>query len=343
MKFKNVFIIAEVSANHGQNFDRAVKMIRSAKSCGADAVKFQAYTPDTITINCRNKYFRISHPQWGHQTLYQLYQKAYTPWEWFPKLKKVADNEGILFFATAFDNESVDMLEGLSVPFHKIASFELVDIPLIQYAASKRKPLIMSTGMASLSEIQEAVFAARKKGCKDIALLKCVSAYPASAKAMNLRTINCMKERFGCMVGISDHTLSHEVSVAAVALGARIVEKHFLLDKKHKTPDSFFSLLPSQFKDMVKSIRIVESALGREYYGVSKDEAKSLAFRRSLFVVKDIKKGDCFTPENIRSIRPSFGLAPKYLSEVLKEKAVADIKAGTPLSRKAIKRSKGRK
>jgi pseudaminic acid synthase len=327
-----VFVIAEISANHGQDFKRALRLIEKAGDCGADAVKFQAYTPDTLTINADNKYFRIKHPKWGGQTLYELYKKAYTPWKWFKKLKKVADDSGILFFATAFDKTSVDFLEELNVRFHKISSFELVDLALIEYAAKTKKPLIMSTGMADICEIQEAVTIARNAGAKEIVLLKCVSSYPARPEEMNLKTIPHMKELFGCPVGISDHSLGIGASVCAVALGADVIEKHFILSRKIKTADSFFSIEPEELKELVTNIRIAEKALGKVYYGLTKEESKSKVFRRSLFAVKDIKKGEVFSQENVKSIRPSDGLKPKYIAAILGRKAKRDIKKGTPLS-----------
>ena len=330
---KPCLVVAEISANHGQSFKRAVSLIRKAKEAGAGAVKFQAYTPDTLTIDVNNKYFRIRHPQWGGQTLYQLYKKAYTPWNWFKKLKKVADDLGIIFFATSFDKSSVDFLEELDVPVHKISSFELVDLPLIEYAAKTKKPLIMSTGMAKLSEIKEAVNAARKAGAKDIALLKCISSYPAKPRQMNLRTIPHMKELFRCPIGISEHSLQGEISISAVSLGAKIIEKHFTLSRKIKTPDSFFSAEPQEFKKMVLDIRNVEQAIGEIRYGVTGGEKKNLIFRRSLFAIKDIKKGEVFTLENVRSIRPGYGLPPKYLKLILGKKAKKNIAKGTPLSR----------
>lgn len=333
-KSEPVFIIAEVSANHAQDIDRAFKMIKEAKRCGADAVKFQTYTPDTLTIDSENRYFRIHHPEWGGQTLYELYKKAYTPWEWFARLKKAADKEGLIFISTAFDRSSVDFLEGLGVACHKIASFELVDIPLIEYAAKTGKPLIMSTGMASAEEIKEAVTAARKAGAKDIILLKCVSSYPADPKEMNLKTIPDMAKRFKCPTGLSDHSLGTGVSVAAVSLGAVMIEKHFTLSRKKKTPDSFFSLEPKELKALVEDIRLVEKALGGVHYGLTAKEKGSLVFRRSLFVVQDIKKGEVFTEDNIRSIRPADGLKPKYMKQIIGKEATKDIKRGTPLSRK---------
>lgn len=333
LKLDKCLIIAEVSANHGQDFKRAVAMIRKAKECGADAVKFQVYTPDSLTINIENKYFRIRHPKWAGQTLYQLYEKAYTPLGWFKELKKVANDSGILFFATAFDKKGVDLLQKLNVPFHKIASFELVDLPLIEYAAKTKKPLILSTGMASFFEIKEAVDTARRAGAKDIMLLKCVSSYPARPEEMNLSTIAHMHKTFNCPVGISDHTIGTEVSIAAVSVGARIIEKHFILSKKIKTPDTFFSMEPDELKNLVNSVRIAEKAIGGIHYGLTKDEKKSRIFRRSIFAVKDIKKGERFTEENIRSIRPAYGLKPKYIKSILNKKANKDIARGTPMRR----------
>lgn len=334
--FKNRFLIAEISANHGQNFKRAVALIKAAKACGADAIKFQAYTPDTLTIDVNNKYFKISHPKWGGQTLHQLYKKAYTPWSWFEKLRRVADSEGVIFFATAFDKTSVDFLEDLDVPVHKIASFELVDLPLIEYAAKTGKPLIMSTGMASLKEIKEAVKAARNNGAKDVALLKCVSSYPSKPDDMNLMTIPDMKRLFRSYIGISDHTLGICAAIAAFSLGATIVEKHLTLSRKIKTPDSFFSLEPDEFRQLADNIREVTKALGRVRYGATIDEKKHMVFRRSLFAVEDIKKGEYFTEHNIRSIRPGYGLTPKYMKTILGKRSKMDIFKGTPLTKKLV-------
>lgn len=331
-----VFIIAEVSANHGQDFKRAVKMIKVAKACGADAVKFQTYTPDILTIDVKNKYFTIKHPKWGGQTLHQLYKKAYTPWAWFKKLKKIADDIEIVFFSTVFDRSSVDFLEDIGVPFHKVASFELVDIPLIEYIAEKKKPLMMSTGMADNREIKEAVNAAQNSGAKDIALLKCVSSYPAKPEEMNLKVIPDMEKRYKCPIGLSDHSMGTVVSTAAVALGAKIIEKHFTISRKLKTPDSFFSLEPNELKVLVDNIRMVEKAMGRKPYAISAAERKNKVYRRSLFVVKDINKGELFTENNVRSIRPGHGLPPKYLKEIIGKKSKRNLKLGTPLSRDMI-------
>lgn len=326
------FIIAEISANHGQDFKRAVSLIRKARECGADAVKFQSYTPDTLTIDVHNRYFKIKHPKWGGQTLYQLYKKAYTPWAWFEKLKKAADDAEILFFSTAFDKTAVDFLEDLGVVLHKIASFELVDLPLIQYMAATGKPMILSTGMATRSEIREAVNSARNYGAGDIALLRCISSYPARPHEMNLRTIPDMIKKFVCPIGLSDHSMDIGVSVAAVALGARIIEKHFTLSRAIRTPDSFFSLEPEEFRGLVRNIRDAEKSLGKVRYGLTRDEKISLVFRRSLFAVEDIKKGQLLTEENVRSIRPADGLKPKHLKRILGKKARVNIKKGTPLN-----------
>lgn len=331
-----LFVVAEISANHGQNFKKAVALIKKAKECGADAVKFQTYTSDTLTIDVDNRYFRIKHPKWGGQTLYQLYKKAYTPWNWFKKLKKVADDLGIIFFATAFDKTSVDFLEKLDVSLHKVSSFELVDLGLIEYMAKTKKPLILSTGMATVSEIEEAVNTAKSAGAKDIILLKCVSSYPANPKEMNLKTIPDMQKRFKCTIGLSDHTLGIGVSIAGVCLGTKIVEKHFTLSKKIETPDSFFSIEPQELKDLVENIRMAEKAIGKVHYGLTEEEKQSKVFRRSLFVVKDIKKGETFTEENIKSIRPANGFLPKHLNAILGKKATRGIRRGTPLSRKMI-------
>lgn len=328
-----VYIVAEMSANHNQSFDQAVRILYAAKEAGADAVKLQTYTPDTITIPSDREYFRIGGGTlWDSRTLYNLYQEAYMPWEWQPKLKEIADEIGLDLFSTAFDPSAVDFLEQMGVPVHKVSSFEIVDIPLIEKMAGTGKPLIISTGMATLGEIEEAMEAARRAGAEQIALLKCTSAYPAPPEEMNLRTIPHMSQAFGVPVGLSDHTLGIAVPVAAVALGACIVEKHFTLSRDIPGPDSAFSLEPQEFKTMVEAIRTVEKALGKVHYGVSEREAKSRVFRRSLFVVKDVKAGEVFTEENVRSIRPGHGLSPKHLKEVIGRKASRNIDQGTPFS-----------
>jgi pseudaminic acid synthase len=333
----SVFIIAEVSANHGQDFNRAVEMIKKAKECGADAVKFQCYKPDTMTLDCDNKYFQVEHPQWSGQTLYELYKKAYTPWEWFPKLKETAEKEGILFFATTFDKSSTDFLENLKVPIHKIASFELVDLPLIEYTAKTKKPLIISTGMGSMEEIKEAVDIAKKQGVEDLTLLKCVSSYPAEPEEINLKTLPDMEERFDCKIGLSDHTLGIGISIAAVALGAKVIEKHFTLSRDIKTPDSFFSIEPDELKKLVKNVRVAEKAIGKVHYGLTEEEKQSKVFRRSLFAVKDIKKGEKFTFKNVCSIRPGCGSEPKHIKEIINKRAEVNIKKGTPLKLYLVK------
>lgn len=328
-----VYIIAEISANHNQNYDEAVHLLRAAKDAGADAVKLQTYTPDTLTIDSDKEYFRIGEGTlWEGRNLYDLYSEAYTPWEWYHKLKQVASDLKMDIFSTAFDPTAVDFLEEMDVPVHKVASFEIVDIPLIEKMARTGKPLIISTGMATFEEIEEAFLAARKAGASEIALLKCTSGYPAPPEEMNLRTIPHLSEAFVVPVGLSDHTQGIEVPITAVALGACIVEKHFTLSRSTPGPDSAFSLEPQEFKAMVEAIRVAEKSLGRVYYGVSDKEAKSRIFRRSLFVVKDLKAGEIFTEENVRSIRPGCGLHPRHLCQILGCRATADLERGTPLT-----------
>ncbi len=328
-----VYCIAEVSANHNQDFETAVRIVRAAKDAGADAVKLQTYTPDTITIQSNRECFQVGGGTlWDGRSLYDLYKEAYTPWEWQPKLKKVADDLGMQCFSSAFDASAVDFLETMDVPAHKVASFELVDLPLIQKMAATGKPLIMSTGMATLEEIEEAVRTARRAGATQIALLKCTSAYPAPADEMNLRTIPELARRFDVPVGLSDHTMGIAVPVAAVSLGACIIEKHLTLARAAGGPDSAFSLEPEEFRAMVEGVRTAEKALGSVHFGVSERESRSRVFRRSLFVVRDVKKGELFTSENVRSIRPGDGLHTRHLAEVLGKTAALDIVQGTPLS-----------
>jgi pseudaminic acid synthase len=328
-----VYIIAEISANHNQSYDQAVRIIHAAKQSGADAVKLQTYTADTITIASSRKEFRIGGGTlWDGRNLHDLYGEAWTPWEWHPRLKKVAEDLGMDLFSSAFDTTAVDFLEEMGVPAHKVASFELVDIPLIRRMARTGKPLIMSTGMASVEEIEEALQSAREAGATQIALLKCTSAYPAPAGEMNLRTIPEMARRFGVPVGLSDHTMGIAAPVAAVALGACIIEKHLTLSRATPGPDSAFSLEPHEFRAMVEAVRTSEQALGEAHFGVSGKEEASKAFRRSLFVVEDVKRGEMFTEANVRSIRPGHGLHTRYLGEVLGKRAMRDIDRGTPLS-----------
>lgn len=328
-----VYIVAELSANHHQSFEQAVQIMHAAKDAGADALKLQTYTADTITLRSDKEYFRIAGGTlWDGRTLHDLYQEAFTPWEWQPKLKKMADELSIHLFSSAFDESAVDFLEHMNVPAHKVASFELVDIGLIQKMARTGKPLIISTGMANEEEIAEAVQAARAAGATQIALLKCTSSYPASPEEANLLTIPRLARRFDCPVGLSDHTTGIVVPVAAVALGACIIEKHICLNRTDGGPDCAFSLEPHEFKAMVDAVRTAEKALGSPQFAVGKREAGSLKFRRSLFVVEDVKRGDVFTKQNVRSIRPANGLHPRHLDEVLGQCATRDIERGTPLS-----------
>jgi len=327
-----VYIIAEISANHNADFKQALKLVKAAKEAGADAVKLQTYTADTLTIDCENEYFRIKGGTlWDNRTLYGLYQEAYTPWEWQPKLKKKAEDLEIDLFSSPFDSTAVEFLERMNVPAYKVASCEIVDIALIEKIAQTGKPVIMSTGMATLDEIQDAITAAQKAGAKEIALMKCTSAYPAPPEEMNLNTIPALSKHFQLPVGLSDHTLGYFVAVAAVAVGASLIEKHFTLSRKVPGPDSVFSLEPEEFKAMVDTVRVTEKALGEVRYGPSGQEVKSRVFRRSLFVIADIKKGEKLTEQNIRSIRPGYGLSPKYLKEVMGLRANQDIVRGTPL------------
>ncbi len=332
-----VYLVAEMSANHGQNFDQAVKIIEAAKAAGADAVKLQTYTPDTLTLDSRQDYFQIKKGTlWEGQTLYALYGEAYTPWDWQPKLKEIANGLGLDLFSTPFDFTAVDFLEKMDCPVYKVASFELVDLPLIRRMAQTGKPMIMSTGMATLGEIDEAVRAAREAGAKELALLQCNSAYPAPPEEMNLRTIPHLAEAFQVVAGLSDHTLDIAVPTAAVALGACLIEKHFTLSRAAPGPDSAFSLEPAEFKALVAAVRTVEKALGSVRYEVTPHEAASRVFRRSLFVVKDMAAGEVFSAENVRSIRPAHGLPPKYLPEVLGRRARQAIARGTPLDWKLL-------
>jgi pseudaminic acid synthase len=327
------FIIAELSANHLQNFDNAVKLVKEAKKAGADAVKLQTYTPDTITIDCDNEYFQIKQGTiWDGTTLHKLYQEAYTPWEWQPKLKKIAEEEGLICFSSPFDLTSVDFLEEMEVPAYKIASFEINDIPFIEYIATKGKPVIMSTGIARLSDIQDAVEACYRNGNRQVILLKCTSAYPAPLETINLNTIPNMVDTFDTIVGLSDHTLGYAVALGAVALGAKVVEKHFTLNRADGGPDSQFSMEPEEFAAMVKGIREVEKALGTVTYELTEKQIRSREHSRSLFVVKDIKQGEMFSEDNVRSIRPGFGMETKYINAVLGKKARAAISKGTPLN-----------
>lgn len=330
-KNKKTYIIAEMSANHAGSIERAKEIIHAAKEAGADCIKIQTYTPDTITIDCDNKYFHIDNGTWEGENLYHLYEKAYTPWEWQGELKDEAEKIGIDFFSTPFDKTAVDFLEDIGVEFYKIASFEMVDVPLIEYVASKGKPIIMSTGMASLGEIEDAVQAIRRQGNDQIALLRCASAYPAITDEMNLATMVNMKETFGVPVGLSDHSMGSVGAVTAVALGASIIEKHFCLDRAIDNPDASFSMNPHEFQQMVKDIRQAEKAIGKVRYGASEQEKGSVVFRKSIFCVEDIHAGDILTTDNIRVIRPGYGMKPIFYHDILGKHATRDIKCGTPI------------
>ena len=326
------FIIAELSANHNHKKDIALRTIEAAKNAGADAVKIQTYTADTITLDCDNEYFQIKQGTiWDGTTLYKLYQQAYTPWEWHKDLFDYAAELDIPLFSTPFDKTAVDFLETLNNPIYKIASFEITDIPLITYAASKHKPMIISTGIATLQEIEEAVVACKKAGNSDITLLKCTSSYPAPLNEANLLTIPDMLKRFNCKVGLSDHTMGDTCACAAVAFGAKVIEKHFIIDRSIGGPDSAFSMEAEEFAGMVKRIRETEECLGKVSYELSELSKKGRKFSRSLFAVRDIQRGEIFTEENIRSIRPGDGLSPKYLPKLLGKKSDRDYKRGEPI------------
>jgi pseudaminic acid synthase len=328
-----VYIVAEMSANHGQDRCRAMEMIHAMKESGADAVKLQTYTPDTLTIDSDREYFRVGKgTPWEGRTLYRLYEEAMTPWDWHAELKTAAEDIGLDFFSTPFDETAVDFLEELGTPVHKIASFENVDHALIRRIAETGKPIIMSTGMATLPELEEAVETIRSAGGDQLALLKCTSAYPSPPEEMNLRTLPDLQQKFGVPVGLSDHTRGIAVPVAAVALGAQLLEKHFTLSREPEGPDSVFSLEPDEFREMAGAVRAAEKALGAPCYSPTETEMKSRCFRRSLFVVQAIRRGDEITPENVRSIRPGHGLHPRHLDTVLGKRAARDIDRGTPLA-----------
>ena len=326
------YIVAEMSANHNQDFERAVKIVESARAAGADALKVQTYTPDTITIDCDADYFQIRDTIWGKQSLHGLYKQAYTPWEWQPKLQKAANDLGMDFFSSPFDPTSVDFLEKMNVPAYKVASFEVVDIPLVRKMAKTGKPIIVSTGMATFAEINEVVQTIRENDVGGLALLKCTSAYPAPPEEINLRTIPHMAQAFDLPVGLSDHTMGGAVAVAAVAIGACIVEKHFTLSRADSGTDSAFSMEPDEFAKMVRDIRQVEKSLGQVDYEITKSQIGMRKYRRSLFVVRDIKAGEVISEDNVRSIRPGNGLHPRHMGDVLGRKAARDIPRGTPLS-----------
>lgn len=323
------FVIAELSANHNGSKQVALDTIKAAKSAGADAIKLQTYTADTLTLNCKKDDFKISQGTlWDEKYFYDLYKEAYTPWEWHAELFEAAHKEGLVCFSTPFDKTAVDFLEELGNPIYKIASFEITDIPLIEYAARKGKPMVISTGIATEEDIQLAVDTCRKVGNNDITLLRCVSAYPAPLENVNLRTMLDMKERFGVKVGLSDHTMGSDVAIAATALGTEMIEKHFILDRAIGGPDAAFSMTAPEFEQMVQSIRNVETALGNVVYPTDLSKIKGRDFCRSLYVAQPMKAGDTITEENVRSVRPGFGLHPKYLNELLGRKVNRDLNKG---------------
>ncbi len=334
---ERTFIVAEVSANHLQDYERAEKIIRAAKEAGADAVKLQTYTADTITMDCDNEYFQIKQGTiWDGTTFYKLYQEAYTPWDWQPKLMKLANELGMECFSSPFDLTAVDFMEEMKMPAYKVASFEIKDIPLIRKIAKLGKPVILATGIAYLEDIERAVSTCREEGNEQIILLKCTSSYPTPYEDMNIKVIPNMAQVFGCLTGLSDHSMGTSVAVASVALGARMIEKHFTLSRADGGPDAVFSMEPAEFRRMVEEVRIVEKALGEVTYKLTDKQERSREEGRSLFVVKDMKAGEIFTEENMRSIRPAFGMAPMYYEEVLGRKARTDIARGTPLEWKLV-------
>lgn len=329
---QRVYIIAEMSANHNQDLDLAMKIVEEAARAGADAIKTQTFLPETMTVDCDNEHFRIKGTIWEDQNLHQLYLQAYTPWDWQEKLRDRAHQLGMQFFSTAYDSRSVDFLEQLDVPAYKVASFEAVDLPLLERIGRTGRPVLLSTGMADLGEIEEAVNTLRCSGCPALALLKCTSAYPAPPDEMNLRIIPHLSEAFQVPVGLSDHSLDLAVPIAAVAVGAAILEKHFILERSAGGLDSQFSLEPGEFKQMVDQVRVAEMALGHVRYGSSPKELESRALRRSLFVVRDIRSGERFNQDNVRSVRPASGLHTRYYRGILGRRALTDILRGTPLS-----------
>ncbi|MDC0479704.1 pseudaminic acid synthase [Flavobacteriaceae bacterium] len=331
------YIVAEMSANHNGKISNALKIIQKAKQYGANAIKIQTYRPDTITINSKQEDFKIKEGLWKGKTLYDLYEWAHTPWEWHKELFDYANEIGITIFSSPFDNAAVDLLEDLNTPAYKIASFEIVDIPLIKYVASTKKPIIISTGMANIEEIEEAVTACKESGCNEIALLHCVSGYPALPSDYNLNTINDMKSRFNLVTGISDHTLNNITSISSIPLGVSIIEKHFTLDRQGGGPDDSFSIEPSELKDLCESSHTAWTALGKIDYTRKSSEISNIKFRRSLYFVKGLKMGDIINKGHIKSIRPGFGIAPKYIDKVIGKKALGNIKVGTPVSKEYIK------
>jgi len=331
-----VFIIAELSANHNGSLETAIETIKAAKRSGADAIKLQTYTADSMTIDCNQDDFVIKGTVWEGKSLYKLYEEAYTPWEWHEELFHVAKEEGLVCFSSPFDKKAVDFLEELNSPVYKVASFEITDIPLIEYVASKRKPIIFSTGIATIEDIELALDACNRMGNHDIALLKCTSSYPAPIEEANMVMVKDFSERYNVIAGLSDHTIGHTVPIVATCFGAKIIEKHFILDRAIGGPDASFSLDEKEFTQMVKAVREAESAIGNVDYSLTEKQKKGRDFSRSLYVVEDIKKGDVITDSNVRSIRPGFGMHPKYLKDILGKKVNRDLKKGTPLDNTQI-------
>lgn len=334
------YIIAELSANHNGSLEKAFVAMEAAAACGVDAIKIQSYTPDTMTIDCQKEDFQISGGLWDGNNLYDLYTQAQTPFEWHKPLFDKAKALGVTLFSTPFDESAVDLLESLNTPAYKIASFELTDLALIQYVAQTGKPMIMSTGMANLDEIEEAIKTARDNGCNDLVVLHCISAYPAPAEQSNLATIQDLSKKFKVISGLSDHTLGTAVSVTSVALGASLIEKHFTLDRTDKGPDSEFSLEPAELKKLVEETTIAHQAIGQAGYERKPVEADNIKFRRSLYFVRDLKRGDVITDSDVKRIRPGFGLAPKHYQEVVGQKVIADIERGTAVSWELITNEK---
>lgn len=332
------FIIAEMSANHLMDFDRAVKIIEAAKQAGADAIKLQTYTPDTITLDSEKSYFQITQGTiWDGTTLHKLYQQAYTPWEWQPKLKKIAEDMGLVCFSSPFDATAVDFMEEMQMPAYKIASFEITDIPLIRQAAATGKPIILSTGIAHKEDIDLALQTCLEVGNDQVALLKCTTAYPSPYEDINLHSMGMLSEDFDCISGLSDHTMGSAVAVGAVALGAKIIEKHLTLSREDGGADAAFSMEPEEFREMVDQIRIIEKALGQRTYQLTEKQENSRQHSRSLFVVQDVKAGEVFTTDNVRSVRPADGLHTKYYEQILGARAAVDVETGEPLEWKMIK------
>ena len=325
------YVIAEISANHNGNFETAIEIIKSAKRCGADAVKIQTYTADTITLNADSEDFQIKGGLWDGRTLYDLYDEARMPWEWHKPLFDFSRKLGITIFSSPFDNTAVDLLEDLNAPAYKIASFEAIDLALIKYVASTGKPMIISTGMADAEEISEAIEAAREGGCKELAILHCVSGYPASPEDYNLRTIKDMRERFGLITGLSDHTLDNTTAIASVVMGSSIIEKHFTLDRNGGGPDDSFSMEPPDLTALCRDAKIAWSALGKVDYGLKSSEQANIKFRRSLYFVKALKAGDVITADAVRSVRPGYGIAPKFVEHIVGKKVVRNIEKNSPV------------